>query len=81
MSDRYRRWKDEPLDLRRQWIAETEAFLNWAMEEERVGRPLPRVPRRRVDLGGFAPLLASSSTARAAVRHWWGRVLDTLPLG
>ena len=80
MSDGFGRWRDGPRDLRREWIAETEAFLEWAMEEERVGRPVPRVPRRRVDQGGFPPLLTTAA-AKSAVRHWWGRVMDTLPLG
>src|SRR5690606_19045487 len=47
----YRRPRETPRDLRRQMIAETGAFLTWALRE----RPsLPRIPRRRVDQGGFA---------------------------
>jgi len=61
-----------PLDPREQMISQTSAFLSWALRE---GRDLPRIPRRRVDEGGFTRLLRTPG-ARAAVAHWWGRVLD-----
>lgn len=57
---------------RRHMIAETSTFLSWALSD---GRTLPRIPRRRVDLGGFAELLRRP-LARAAVAHWWRRVLE-----
>jgi hypothetical protein len=52
-------------------IAETNAFLSWALAD---GRTLPRIPRRRVDAGGFSELMRRP-LARAAVAHWWRRVL------
>ena len=60
-------------DLRREMIAETAAFLNWALAEE---RRLPRIPRRRVDKGGFTLLMLQPS-ARALAYHWWSRVLES----
>lgn len=61
-----------PRDVRLRMIAETEAFLNWALQD---GRDLPRIPRRRVDAGGFEPLLRHPG-ARAMVLRWWQRALD-----
>ncbi|MEM1211276.1 MAG: hypothetical protein AAGI68_03160 [Planctomycetota bacterium] len=61
-------------DPREQMIRETSAFLTWALREE---RDLPRIPRRRVDRGGFAELLRRSAAARAAVQHWWSRTLGS----
>jgi len=55
-------------------IEETSAFLSWALRER---RDLPRIPRRRVDEGGFTAMLRNPG-ARAAVRHWWRRVLSVL---
>ena len=55
-------------------LAETSAFLTWALSN---GRVLPRIPRRRVEAGGFAGLLRRPG-ARAAVAHWWNRVLEQL---
>jgi hypothetical protein len=53
-------------------IAETGAFLTWALRE----RPdLPRIPRRRVEEGGFTTLLRMPG-ARAAVGRWWDSVLE-----
>lgn len=53
-------------------IAETSAFLSWALRER---ANLPRIPRRRLDEGGFTALLRRPG-ARAAVAHWWGRILE-----
>ncbi|MAE61879.1 MAG: hypothetical protein CMJ49_11055 [Planctomycetaceae bacterium] len=53
-------------------IDETSAFLTWAL---RQNSPLPRIPTRRLDLGGFDSLLARPG-ARAAVQHWWGRAFE-----
>ncbi|MEM6394421.1 MAG: hypothetical protein AAF797_16765 [Planctomycetota bacterium] len=55
-------------------IHETSAFLTWALRED---RDLPRIPRQRVDRGGFTALLRRSATARAAVHHWWSRTLGS----
>ena len=57
---------------RRQMIAETSAFLTWAL---RHGKSYPRIPRRAVKEGGFRALL-NRPGARAAAEHWWHRVLD-----
>ena len=61
-------------DRRTQMIAETSAFLTWALSS---GASLPRIPRRRVDEGGFGPYLRLPG-ARAAMHHWWNRTLDAL---
>ncbi len=53
-------------------IAETSAWLTWAMSS---GQALPRIPRRRVGLGGFRDILQRPG-ARAAVYHWWSRTLS-----
>jgi hypothetical protein len=55
-------------------IAQHSAFLSWALRHE---DELPRIPRRRVKDGGFR-LMLRRPEARAAVRHWWGRVLRQL---
>jgi len=55
-------------------IAEHSAYLSWAVHEDGA---LPRIPHRRIKDGGFAPLLKRPE-ARAAVRHWWTRVLHQL---
>ncbi len=62
----------DPRDPREQMIAQTSAFLSWALRE---GSDEPRIPRRRLDQGGFTKLLRAPG-ARAAVAHWWSRVLD-----
>lgn len=62
-----------PRDLRTEMIGQTEAFLNWALAEE---REFPRIPRRRVDKGGFTALLREPA-ARALVNAWWLRVLKS----
>ncbi|MBI1335335.1 MAG: hypothetical protein GC164_00055 [Phycisphaera sp.] len=54
-------------------IRETNAFLNWALEEN---RDLPRIPRRRVEDGGFV-LLMRRDGARAMVDRWWGWMLNS----
>lgn len=63
------------LETRRHMIASTNKFLSHAMR----GGVRVRIPRRRMDKGGFAPILRRRG-ARALVNHWWSRVLDgTLP--
>jgi hypothetical protein len=64
------------IDPRQRMIDETSAFLNWALAED---RGLPRIPRKRVDEGGFAELLAVPG-ARVLIRRWWNRVLTDLEL-
>ena len=67
-ADQYKR----PTDLRQKMIRETNAFLSWSLAEE---RGLPRIARRRVDMGGFTNILKHPG-ARALVRRWWNRVLS-----
>lgn len=66
-----------PRDARRKAIAETNAFLSWALARE---RGLPRIPRRAVSRGGFGKLL-DRPLARTVVTHWWGRALEKLGQG
>jgi hypothetical protein len=56
-------------------IRETNAFLTWALKQD---RDLPRIPRRRVDQGGFTAIL-KQPMAKTIVQHWWGWVLEKLP--
>ena len=71
----FNRWKtQDTLDRRQQMIDETGAWLTWALKS---GVELPRIPRQRVDHGGYAQLLKSPG-AKAAVEHWWYRTLDAV---
>ena len=63
-----------PRDARRKAIAETSAFLSWALAKE---RNLPKIPRRSVAQGGFDKLL-DRPVAKAVVKHWWGAALSKL---
>ncbi|MEM9881749.1 MAG: hypothetical protein AAF800_02385 [Planctomycetota bacterium] len=63
-----------PRDARRKAIAETSAFLTWALARD---RGLPRIPRRPVAKGGFDRLL-DRPVARTIVTHWWGRALEKI---
>ena len=65
------RMNQAPPNLRVQMIHETSVFLSWALSTPRA---MPRIPRRRVDEGGFAALLKRPG-ARALVDRWWARVL------
>lgn len=56
---------------RRRMIAETSAFLTWALQHP---HEVPRLPRRRVDEGGFKAML-SRPGAKAAVAAFWQRTL------
>ena len=61
-------------DRREMMIAQTSAWLTWAMDNDvRV----PRIPRHRVDRGGFRELLRLPH-ARAAVNWWWYRTFQYL---
>jgi hypothetical protein len=62
-------------ETRHQMIASTNRFLSRAL---RNGAS-PRIPRRRVDRGGFAAILRRRG-ARALVNHWWAQVLDSIYL-
>ncbi|MEM8739407.1 MAG: hypothetical protein AAGG38_13170 [Planctomycetota bacterium] len=66
-----------PKDARRQAIAETSAFLTWALAQE---RDLPRIPRRAVSAGGFGKLM-DRPMAKVVVTHWWGRALEKVGRG
>ena len=55
-------------------IDETGAWLTWALRQD---VNVPRIPRRRVDHGGYEALMKTAG-ARAAVEHWWYRTLDTV---
>jgi len=69
----FHRGDDAVRDLRKEMIAETGAFLTWALAKE---RGLPAIPRRRVDEGGFTRLLTNPG-ARALVSKWWSHLLDS----
>ena len=68
------RGDNRPRDARQKAIAETSAFLTWALAKE---RNLPQIPRRPVHQGGFSKLM-DRPMAKVVVRHWWGRTLETL---
>ena len=59
-------------DLRRDMIDETNRFLSWALSAE---RNLPRIPRRRVDDGGFRDMMRMPGVKKL-VGKWWARTLD-----
>jgi hypothetical protein len=61
-------------DRREAMIAQTSAWLTWALEND---VEVPRIPRRRVDEGGFGELLRLPQ-ARAAVSWWWYRTFAYL---
>jgi hypothetical protein len=61
-------------------IAETSAWLTWALDHDLDASATtgwPRIPRRRVDLGGFGNLIHHPG-ARAAVHHWWMKTLGVV---
>jgi len=71
-SDSRRHASRLPRDLREQMIDETNAFLNWAL---RHPGQVPRIPRRRVDRGGFSQLMRMPG-ARELAGRWWRRALE-----
>jgi hypothetical protein len=62
------------IDRRERMIAETSAFLTWALSQD---IDLPRIPRRRVSIGGFSVYMDVPG-AKAAMHHWWARTLDAI---
>lgn len=71
MIPRWNRPVRLPEQRRQQMIDETSAFLTWAL---RSGIDMPRIPRRRVDDGGFDRALRLPG-ARRFVQRWWSRTL------
>lgn len=69
-SNRY----GKPVDAGAKAVAETSAFLSWALSKD---RPLPRIPRRRVDQGGFGEMMRGPH-ARKIVVHWWSQAIERL---
>ncbi len=59
---------------RQRMIAETSAFLEWALSD---GQGLPRIPRRRVDEGGFT-MMMRRPLGRIIAAHWWRRALERI---
>lgn len=64
--------RPEAEDERQKMIAETSAFLSWAMRED---AELPRIPMRRVDEGGFG-FVSGHRGAKALAERWWIRILE-----
>ncbi|MEM6334859.1 MAG: hypothetical protein AAF823_16125 [Planctomycetota bacterium] len=62
------------LETPQQMIADTSAFLTWALPR---AHRLPRVPVRPVRDGGFSALNAIPG-ATERVARWWAVSLDTL---
>lgn len=59
-------------ETRREMLRSTSRFLSRALR----GGVRLRIPRRRMDRGGFAPILRRRG-ARALVNRWWSRVLES----
>lgn len=66
---RRRRWVPS---TRQRFIRETSDFLTRALRGRHPHR-LPRIPTRRVDLGGYRRLMRQRG-ARAAATHFWHRL-------
>ena len=58
--------------MRRQMIAQSSAFLSWAMLRP---RPHLRIPRRKLSEGGFQPLMRQPG-GKQAVARWWLKFLS-----
>jgi hypothetical protein len=65
-------------ETRQQMIDSTNRFLSWALGPGGRGCHYPRIPRRRVDRGGFSAILRMPG-AQAMVRDFWRRVLKLTP--
>jgi hypothetical protein len=46
----------------------------WLTDAMRSGRPMPRIPLRRVEVGGWEELLARPK-GRDVAERWWRRAL------
>jgi hypothetical protein len=53
-------------------IDETSAWLTWALQ---TGVELPRIPRNRVDHGGFSGVRRLPA---AVIAGWWQRTLSAI---
>jgi len=60
----------EPDDLSSKAAAFRRTHERWLTRALRSGMPLPRIPLRRVDEGGFEELLARPRGREVAAR-WW----------
>lgn len=65
-----------PLNLRERWLDEHNRFLSKAFSGQ---APVQRIPRVRVDRGGFTAMLRNSDT-RKVIEQWWTRVLQATTL-
>lgn len=61
-------------ETRHQMISQTNAFLSATLAEE---SDLPRIPRRRVDEGGYSELMRFEG-ARELVDRWWSELMYQL---
>ncbi len=57
---------------RERWIHQHSAFLNAALSGKITP---PRIPRRRVDDGGFTDYIRRPGV-RALMNNWWTRILE-----
>ena len=65
-------------DIAERWRDEHSAWLTAAMKVlEREKYAFPRIPLRRVDQGGFGPLLSRPRGTKICER-WWRRALRTI---
>jgi hypothetical protein len=83
----YRRHRAYRPETRQQMIDSTNRFLSWALGPGGPGGSggprgrgvrHPRIPRRRVDRGGFSTILRMHG-AQAMARDFWRRVLSMTP--
>lgn len=63
------------LETRHQMIRDTQAYLSWALRQDRES--LPRIPRRPVARGGWT-LLLRDPAVRQRVHAWWLQTLSDL---
>lgn len=57
-------------------IAAHSSFLTWALRDNpQAAAKLPRIPTRRVDLGGFSDLMRLPA-ARQMATHWWQTAIE-----
>ncbi len=58
----------------KQMIEHTNRYLSRMLGDKRLAKRLPRIPRRRVDQGGF-DFVRNNPGARALAEHFWNRLL------